>query len=131
MRNIFQHGIQFLYDESQHLIAIGYNVEDHRRDGSFYDLLASEARLFLCCHCTRQSSAGELVCIGETTYKRRRHAGVAFRSGSMFEYLMPDLVMPSYDNTLLDQTGKGVVKGKLITAGSSTCHGGFQNPVIM
>ncbi len=35
----------FLYDTSRHLLAIGFNVADHRREGSFYDLLASEARL--------------------------------------------------------------------------------------
>ncbi len=33
-----------LYDESRHLLAIGYNVDEHRRDASYYDLLASEAR---------------------------------------------------------------------------------------
>ena len=35
----------FLYDTARDLFAIGYNVSDQRRDGSFYDLLASEARL--------------------------------------------------------------------------------------
>ena len=37
--------VEFLYDRSRHLLAIGYNVGDHRLDSSFYDLLASEARL--------------------------------------------------------------------------------------
>jgi len=32
----------FLYDEDRKLLAIGYNVGDHRRDASYYDLLASE-----------------------------------------------------------------------------------------
>ena len=35
----------FLYDRDRHLLAIGYNVDEHRLDASFYDLLASEARL--------------------------------------------------------------------------------------
>ena len=35
----------FLYDPARHLLAIGYNVGERRRDASFYDLLASEARL--------------------------------------------------------------------------------------
>jgi hypothetical protein len=35
----------FLFDEAQALLAIGYNVGEHRRDASYYDLLASEARL--------------------------------------------------------------------------------------
>ena len=35
----------FLFDEARQLLAIGYNVTDHRQDASYYDLLASEARL--------------------------------------------------------------------------------------
>jgi cyclic beta-1,2-glucan synthetase len=35
----------FLFDEGRHLLAIGYNVSERRRDASYYDLLASEARL--------------------------------------------------------------------------------------
>jgi hypothetical protein len=35
----------FLYDKTQHLLSIGFNVETNHRDSSFYDLLASEARL--------------------------------------------------------------------------------------
>ena len=35
----------FLFDKGNHLLAIGYNVTEHRRDSSYYDLLASEARL--------------------------------------------------------------------------------------
>ena len=36
---------EFLYDKERHLLAIGYNVTERRVDSSFYDLLASEARL--------------------------------------------------------------------------------------
>src|SRR5690606_4167262 len=36
---------RFLYDRSRHLLSIGYNVDDHRLDAGYYDLLASEARL--------------------------------------------------------------------------------------
>ena len=35
----------FLYDPARDLLSIGYNVSDRRRDPSYYDLLASEARL--------------------------------------------------------------------------------------
>ena len=34
----------FLFDKARHLLAIGYNVGEHRQDSSYYDLLASEAR---------------------------------------------------------------------------------------
>ena len=35
----------FLYDPARHLMAIGYNVDERRRDSGYYDLLASEIRL--------------------------------------------------------------------------------------
>ena len=46
----------------------------------------------------------------------------------MFEYLMPLLVMPTYDNTLLDQTCKAAVRGRSNTASSAACRGAFPNP---
>src|SRR5690606_32414958 len=44
-RNFSEVEWQFLYNESSHLFSIGYNVQDHRLDAGYYDLLASEARL--------------------------------------------------------------------------------------
>ena len=38
-------GLRFLYDEERRIFAIGYQVAERRLDNSFYDLLASEARL--------------------------------------------------------------------------------------
>uniref|UniRef100_UPI00359431E2 GH36-type glycosyl hydrolase domain-containing protein n=1 Tax=Thiocapsa sp. TaxID=2024551 RepID=UPI00359431E2 len=100
----------FLYDTSRHLLAIGYNVGERRQDASFYDLLASEARLvsFVAIaqgHLPQESwfALGRLLTVaaGEST--------LLSWSGSMFEYLMPLLVMPTYDNTLLDQTYRTAV----------------------
>ncbi|PZF72683.1 GH36-type glycosyl hydrolase domain-containing protein [Taibaiella soli] len=104
----------FLYDRSKHLFTIGYKVEEHVCDPSFYDLLASEARL-----CTFVAIAqGKLP--EESWFALGRlltnagGAGVLLSwSGSMFEYLMPLLVMPTYENTLLDQTYKGTVKRQI------------------
>lgn len=104
----------FLYDESQHLLAIGYNVEEHRRDASFYDLLASEARLASFVAIAQGKIPQEnWFALGRRLTSAAGIPVLLSWSGSMFEYLMPDLVMPSYDNTLLDQTGKGVVKKQI------------------
>ena len=35
----------FLYDKTRHLMSVGYSIDEKRRDSSYYDLLASEARL--------------------------------------------------------------------------------------
>ena len=95
----------FLYDSSRHLLAIGYNVGERRRDASYYDLLASEARL-TSFHRDRagRAAAGKLVRVRPPAHDHRRRPVLLSWSGSMFEYLMPLLVMPTYENTLLDRT---------------------------
>jgi cyclic beta-1,2-glucan synthetase len=45
LRGVRRVDVEFLYDRERHLLAIGYNVGEHRLDASHYDLLASEARL--------------------------------------------------------------------------------------
>ncbi len=100
----------FLYCKSRRLLAIGYNVSEHRRDASFYDLLASEARLasFVA---IAQGQLGQehWFALGRLLTTSNGQQTLLSWSGSMFEYLMPLLVMPTYENTLLDQTYKAVI----------------------
>ncbi|HSV97546.1 MAG TPA: glucoamylase family protein [Spirochaetota bacterium] len=104
----------FLYDRGRHLLAIGYNVNERRREEGFYDLLASEARF------------GSFVAIAQghipqdNWFALGRQLTVADGrpilmswSGSMFEYLMPLLTMPLYDDTLIDQTCRAAVKRQI------------------
>jgi cellobiose phosphorylase len=100
----------FLYDATRHLLSIGYNVQDRRLDASYYDLLASESRLASFVGIAQ----GKLPQEGWFTLGRllTTTGGVPVLlswSGSMFEYLMPLLVMPSFEGTLLDHTGKAAV----------------------
>ena len=104
----------FLYDKARHLMAIGYNVSERRLDSSYYDLLASEARLptFVAI------AQGELpqeswFALGRLLTTVGGEALLISWSGSMFEYLMPLLVMPTYENTLLDQTCKVAVERQI------------------
>jgi cyclic beta-1,2-glucan glucanotransferase len=104
----------FLYDSERHLMTIGYNVGQQRRDSSYYDLLASEARL-----ASFVAIAQGLV-PQETWFSFGRQlaasaAGPTLLSwdGSMFEYLMPLLVMPTYENTLLDESCKAAVERQI------------------
>ena len=100
----------FLFDKASHLLAIGYNLSERRRDSSYYDLLASEARL-----CSFVAIAqGQLpqeswFALGRLLTTAGGEPILLSWSGSMFEYLMPLLVMPTYENTLLDQTYKAAV----------------------
>jgi hypothetical protein len=100
----------FLYDNARHLLAIGYNAGEHRRDPSYYDLLASEARL-----CNFVAIAqGQLpqeswFALGRLLTTAGRDPILLSWSGSMFEFLMPLIVMPSYEDTLLDRTCRAAV----------------------
>lgn len=104
----------FLYDPACDLLTIGYNVTDHRRDSSYYDLLASEARLasFILV------AQGHLrqdhwFALGRQLTTHDGAMALLSWSGSMFEYLMPLLVMPTYERTLLDDTYRVVVKRQI------------------
>lgn len=104
----------FLFDQSSRLLAIGYNATDHRRDSGYYDLLASEAR-FSCFVGIAQGVFPQETWFALGRLLTTTGCGPALLSwsGSMFEYLMPLLVMPTYDNTLLDQTCKVAVASQI------------------
>jgi cyclic beta-1,2-glucan synthetase len=105
---------EFLYDRARHLLAIGFSVADHRLDASFYDLLASEARLasFVAIAQGKLPQDHWFSFGRQLTTSHGRPALLSW-SGSMFEYLMPLLVMPTYDGTLLDETYRAVVERQI------------------
>ncbi|MEO8011676.1 MAG: glucoamylase family protein, partial [Dokdonella sp.] len=101
---------EFLYDHSRELFHIGFNVEDHRRDAGYYDLLASEARLGIFVAIAK----GEIpqkawFSLGRLLIQAGGAPVLLSWSGSMFEYLMPNLVMPTYPQSLLESTSRAAV----------------------
>jgi cellobiose phosphorylase len=104
----------FLFDKARHLLAIGYNVDERRRDSSYYDLLASEARLSIFVAIAQgQLPQESWFSLGRLLTSIGGEPILLSWSGSMFEYLMPLLVMPTYENTLLDRTYKTAVQGQI------------------
>ncbi|MDD4928345.1 MAG: glucoamylase family protein [Gallionella sp.] len=105
---------EFLYDTSRGLLSIGYDVGERRRDPSCYDLLASEARLasFLLI-AQGQVPQKHWFALGRLLTSHGGEVSLISWSGSMFEYLMPQLMMPSYDNTLLAHTCKAAVSRQI------------------
>jgi cyclic beta-1,2-glucan synthetase len=104
----------FLYDKTRHLLSIGYSIDEKRRDSSYYDLLASEARLSSFVAIAQgQLPQESWFALGRLLTTLGGEPILLSWSGSMFEYLMPLLVMPTYDNTLLDQTYKASVKRQI------------------
>ncbi|MDP1707947.1 MAG: glucoamylase family protein [Gammaproteobacteria bacterium] len=105
---------EFLYDTACGLLAIGYDVGERRRDPTCYDLLASEARLasFLLI-AQGQVPQKHWFSLGRLLTSHGGDVSLISWSGSMFEYLMPQLIMPSYANTLLEQTCKAAVSRQI------------------
>jgi cyclic beta-1,2-glucan synthetase len=99
-----------LYDKDRRLMSIGYDVASHRLDASFYDLLASEARLASYLAIAHDKLPEEhWFHLGRLLTTAGGRPALLSWSGSMFEYLMPMLVMPSYEGTLLDTTCRAAV----------------------
>ena len=100
----------FLYAEQSRLLSVGYHVQEGRSDKSCYDLLASEARLGVFVAIAQgQLPQESWFALGRLLTTAGGRPVLMSWSGSMFEYLMPQLVMPSYENTLLDQTSHAAV----------------------
>jgi len=94
-----------LYDADRALFAIGYNVSNGRTDSSHYDLLASEARLASFVAISKGDVPVEhWFRLGRPRADLETGPVLLSWSGSMFEYLMPLLVMKRHDRTLLDET---------------------------
>ena len=103
-----------VYDAARHLMAVGYNVDQRRRDTGFYDLLATEARLTSFVAIAQGAVPQESwFALGRLLTVVGNDGILLSWSGSMFEYLMPLLVMPTYENTLLDQTCHAAVRQQI------------------
>ena len=104
----------FLFDRSQNLLSIGYYAEERRRDNGYYDLLASEARLTTLVAIAQGKLPQESwFALGRQLTSQGGAPVLLSWGGSMFEYLMPLLVMPTYEKTLLDQTYKAVIRKQI------------------
>ncbi|GLQ91048.1 cyclic beta 1-2 glucan synthetase [Dyella flagellata] len=105
---------RFLFDPRKKLLSIGYNVDERRLDASCYDLLASEARLASYLAIAQgQLPQDSWFALGRLLTTAGGKPVLLSWSGSMFEYLMPMLVMPSYQGTLLDQTCRAAVRRQI------------------
>jgi cellobiose phosphorylase len=104
----------FLFNATTNLLAIGYNVTERRLDASYYDLLASEVRLASFVAIAQgQLPQEHWFALGRQLCMLGSDPVLLSWSGSMFEYLMPLLVMPNYPSTLLDQTYNSVIAAQI------------------
>jgi cyclic beta-1,2-glucan synthetase len=104
----------FLFSTERQLFSIGFSVTDGRLDSSYYDTLASEARLAsFVAIATAQISHEHWFKLGRSLTPTGTARALLSWSASMFEYFMPLLVMRAYPGTLLDETYRAVVKRQI------------------
>ena len=117
----------FLLDRERKLLSIGYRP-DGTLDPSCYDLLASEARLASFFAIAKGDvPARHWFRLGRPS-RRSRGAALISWSGSMFEYLMPSLVMRAPAGSLLEQTSRLIVRRQIDYAARCGCRGAFRSP---
>ena len=104
----------FLFDEDRKLLSIGYLASEGKLDLNCYDLLASEARLasFLAI-AKGDIPARHWFQLGRSVTPVDSGAALISWSGSMFEYLMPSLVMRAPAGSLLEQTNRLIVRRQI------------------
>ncbi len=101
----------FLLDPERKLLSIGYSLADDNLDPSCYDLLASEARLAsLFAIAKGDVETRHWFRLGRTATPLANSSALISWSGSMFEYLMPSLVIRAPAGSLLEQTNRLVVE---------------------
>jgi len=105
---------RFLYNSTRELLSIGFDVSSRRQDPACYDLLASESRIasFLLI-AEEQASPDHWFALGRLLTGHGGDAALLSWSGSMFEYLMPALLMAHVPETLLAQTCRATIKRQI------------------
>ena len=100
----------FLFDANKKLFATGFNIDEDRLDVFAYDLLSSECRLASFLAIARGDvPTSHWFRLGRPTIPIGGGSVLLSWSGSMFEYLMPALVMTSPEGSLLDASCRVVV----------------------
>jgi len=104
----------FLFSPTRQLFSIGFSVTDGRLDASYYDTLASEARLasFIAI-AIGQIPHDHWFKLGRSLTPTGTARALLSWSASMFEYFLPLLVMRAYPGTLLHETYTAVLERQI------------------
>ena len=109
-----QMDFRFLMDPERQLMSIGYLPSESRRDPNSYDMLASEARLASFFAIAKgDAPTKHWFRLGRATTAVEGSAALVSWSGSMFEYLMPSLVMGAPSGSLLELTTRLIVRRQI------------------
>ena len=104
----------FLRNTDRKLLSIGYVVNEGTLDENCYDLLASEARLAVFFAIAKGDiPAWEWFRLGRPLATVAHGEALVSWSGSMFEYLMPSLIMAAPFDSLLEETSRQIVRRQI------------------
>ena len=110
---ISQPDYSYLFDEQKQLFFIGYNLDTAKHDSSYYDLLASEANLTSLIAIARSDvPQRHWFMLGRTLTDSGSGKALLSWGGTMFEYLMPLLVIKDFSGTVLSESFRAVVKAQ-------------------
>ncbi|MBN2046861.1 MAG: hypothetical protein JW750_03360 [Anaerolineaceae bacterium] len=105
---------QFLFDEHRKVFHIGYNLETLKLDANHYDLFASEDRIAsLVAIAKGDVPQSHWLHLARPLTQVNDQRALLSWNGSMFEYLMPELIMRSYPDTLLGETHQAVIQRQI------------------
>ena len=103
-----------LYNEEQQIFSIGFNIEENKLTDSYYDLLASEARqASLVAIAKKDIPSKHWNHLSRTLTTLGKYKGLISWSGTAFEYLMPNINIPKYEGSLLDESCKFLIKTQM------------------
>ena len=103
-----------LYNEEQRLFSIGFNIEENKLTDSYYDLLASEARqASLVAIAKNDVPSKHWNNLSRTLTVLRKYKGLISWSGTAFEYLMPNINIPRYEGSLLDESCRFAIMNQI------------------
>ncbi len=99
-----------LYSQEQRLFSIGFNVEENKLTDSYYDLLASEARqASIVAIAKKDVPVKHWHNLSRTLTNLNEYKGLISWSGTAFEYLMPNINIPVYKGSLMDESCKFMI----------------------
>lgn len=104
----------FLLNQERQLLSVGFVVRDGALDESCYDLLASEARLASFIAIAKGDlPARHWFRLGHSVTPVNGGAALQSWSGSMFEYLMPALIMHAPSQSIIGRTNRAVIRRQI------------------
>ena len=102
---INQTDFTYLYSQEHQIFSIGYNIEENQLTDSYYDLLATEARqASLVAIAKKDIPSKHWNHLSRTLTILGKYKGLISWSGTAFEYLMPNINIPKYKGSLLDES---------------------------